>query len=171
MGFEYVWKNNEANFGPPLERQVEGGAHVTFEILLKKGGKYIALRRRSIPGHESPPGSDKHPGGMLFFCHNLICYGESVEKCVKRIVREQAGVGVKNFRAVYIYSAVQKKDNNWSICPHVIAEVGELPRKGMHGNEVTEVVAFDKNNVPKDFAWWKKKELADFLMEFDRDKK
>lgn len=96
MSFQYKWKNKEANYGPSLEGQVEGGTHVTFEIILKKDDKFIALRRPyGIPGHELPPHAKDHPKGLLYFCHNLIRYGESTEDCVSRIVRDQAGVEVK----------------------------------------------------------------------------
>ncbi|MBI5803507.1 NUDIX domain-containing protein [Candidatus Pacearchaeota archaeon] len=167
MAFEYNWKNNEANFGPPVSRQVDGGLHITFEIVLKKDGKYIGLRRQSIPGHESPPNSEKHLGGMLFFCHNLIRYGESVEDCVKRIVKEQTGVDVRSLKIAEIDSSLQEKDDQWAFTPYVIAELSDWPKKGLYGNEITEVVTFTKNNAPEDFGWWSKKELEDFLNKFD----
>jgi len=163
MAFEYNWKNNEANFGPPIKKDIDGGTHITFEILLKKGNEYIALRRQSIPGHEPPPKAKNHPQGLLYFCHNLIRYGESIEQCVKRIVKEQAGVNVKNLKVVDIDSSVQEKDSQWAFTPYVIAEVEEIPKPGKYGNEITEVVEFDKNNVPNDFAWWTQKELKEFL--------
>ncbi len=165
MIFEYNWKNKEANFGPALKKQISGGTHVTFEIILKKEGKYIALRRpKGIPEHELPPSAKDHPEGLLYFCHNLIRYGESLEKCVKRIVRAQAGVSVKSVRIVYIESLIQKKDSQWSIIPEVIAEVEETPKINTY---VTEVVVFGKENIPGDFAWWQKKELEEFLKKYD----
>jgi ADP-ribose pyrophosphatase YjhB (NUDIX family) len=165
MAFEYNWKNNEANFGPPLPNQVDSGTHITFEIILKKRNKYIALRRpKGIPEHELPPQAKSHPKGLLYFCHNLIRYGESVEDCVKRIVRDQAGVSVKDTKVVYIDSSVQEKDNQWSFNPTVIVELKETPAI----NElITEVIEFDKNTIPDDFAWWSKKELKEVLEDYD----
>ena len=168
MTFQYKWRNKEANFGSPLSKQVKGGTHITFEIILKKENKYIALRRQSIPGHESPPHIKKYPEGLLFFCHDLIRYGESVEDCVKRIVKHQTGIVAKNFRVVGIESDVQKKDNQWAFTPYVIAELEKLPKIGNHGNKINEVVTFTKDSIPNDFAWWTKKELKDFLEE-DKD--
>lgn len=162
---EYNWKNKEANFGPPIEKPVEGGTHITFEIILKKGDKYIALRRQSIPEHEAPPHITEQ--GLLFFCHNLIRYGESVEDCVKRIVKDQAGVNVTDFKVVDIDSAVQEKDKQWAFTPHVMAEVDEIPKPGMFGNEIKEVVEFNKSSIPSDFAWWSQDELKEFLEEYD----
>ena len=167
MSFKYIWKNKEANFGKPLKYGVSGGAHITFEVVLKWSGKYVALRRHSIPGHEAPPHASKHPKGLLYFCHNLIRYGESVEQCVKRIVRSQVGVGVKSYKIVDIESSVQKKDNQWAIIPHVIAELSAEPKTGKFGNQISEVVTFSKNTVPNDFAWWPKGSVEHFLKEFD----
>ena len=167
MAFEYIFKNKEANFSKPLRKQVKGGTHITIEIILKKGNRYIGLRRNSIPGHEAPPHIKKHPKGLLFFCHNLIRYGESMERCVRRIVRAQAGVNVKEVKVVYIDSSVQSKDGQWAFTPHVIAEVSKIPKTGKYGNEIKEVVLFNKNNIPNDFAWWDKKELKEFLDEVD----
>ncbi|TSC75180.1 MAG: hypothetical protein G01um101444_26 [Parcubacteria group bacterium Gr01-1014_44] len=163
MTFQYKWKNKEANFGPPIESQILGGMHLAFEIILKKDEEYIALRRpKGIPEHELPPRAKDYPDGLLYFCHNLIRYGESVEDCVQRIVKSQAGVGVKDFRVVYIDSSVQDKDDSWAIVPHVIAEVEELPKIT---NELTEVVLFTANSIPGDFAWWSKEDFEEFLDE------
>ncbi|MBI2578148.1 MAG: hypothetical protein HYW26_00395 [Candidatus Aenigmarchaeota archaeon] len=163
--FEYRWKNNEANFGLPLPRQVKGGTHVTFEILLKRKNKYIALRRpKGIPEHELPPHAADHPEGLLYFCHNLIRYGESVEKCIKRIVKAQAGVNVRKWRVVAIDSVLQEKDGQWAIIPHVIAEVDRIPEKS---GKITEIVFFSKNKIPGSFAWWTRKELEEFLRKYE----
>ena len=167
MSFEYNWENKEANFGPPLKKQTDGGLHITIEIILKKDGKYIALRRPgAIPGHEHPP-KPKTSKGLLYFCHNLIRYAEPFDVCVKRIVKEQSGASVKSFKVIEITSEFQKKDGQWSFMPYVIVELKTLPKSGTHGNKVTEVVVFDKANVPKDFGWWEKNEVEDFLNEYD----
>lgn len=161
MSFEYNWKNKEANFGPPIPKEVVGGTHITFEIILKKDKKFVALRRpNAIPEHELPPKAKDYPNGLLYFCHNLIRYGESVEECVKRIVKAQAGVGIKSYDIVDIESVVQAKDNQWSFIPYVVAELETLPEIN---KLVTEVVTFDVNNVPDEFAWWTKEELSEFL--------
>ena len=164
MTFEYNWKNKEANFAPPIAKQASGGLHITFEILLKKDGKYIALRRpNAIPEHELPPKAKDYPNGLLYFCHNLIRYGESIEKCVNRIVKDQAGVRVKDYKIIDIESDVQNKDNQWSFTPYVIAELADIPRTNQ---EVTEVILFDKNSIPDDFGWWTKEELKEFFEEY-----
>ena len=165
MGFDYHWKNKEANFGPPLEKEVKGGTHITFEIILKSGEKYVALRRsNAIPGHELPPKAKDKPEGLLYFCHNLIRYGESIENCVKRIVRDQAGINVESFELVDLESEVQEKDSQWAITVYIIAEVDKIPEKSP---EVPEIVTFDKESIPDEFGWWTKEELKEFLEEKD----
>ena len=166
MGFNYNWKNKEANFGKPLKKQVSGGTHITFEIILKRGSKFIALRRPDgIPEHELPQKAKNYLDGLLYFCHNLIRYGETVETCVNRIVKAQTGVAVKKNKVVSIDSEVQEKDNQWSFNPTVIAEIKETPATN---KLVTQIVEFDKNTIPEDFAWWPKEELKEFLEKYDK---
>ncbi|TSC85786.1 MAG: hypothetical protein G01um10147_1062 [Microgenomates group bacterium Gr01-1014_7] len=167
MSFSYIWKRKEANFGSPIEEQVEGGTHITCEVILKKDGKYLAVRRSSIPGHESPPKAKKFPKGCLYFVHNLFIYGESVGDYLNRVIKEQIGVGVKSYKIIALDSNLQEKDNNWSFCPYVLVEVDKLPVPGNYGNDVVEVVTFTKENVPEDFGWWEKEELKEFLEKYD----
>ncbi|MBI2172649.1 MAG: hypothetical protein HYT73_00360 [Candidatus Aenigmarchaeota archaeon] len=160
MGFEYRWQDSEANFGRPVNKETDGGTHITFDILLKKGNKYIALRRKNIPGHENPPEIKDHPEGLLFLCHNLIRYGESVEQCVKRIVKEQSEVNVTDYKVVDLRTVLMeesggKKIRQWSVIPFIIAEVDKIPEPGNRGSPVSEVVTFGKDSVPDDFAWGK----------------
>ena len=167
MVFDYNWKNKEANFGPPIKNQVNDGTHISFEIILKKDEKYVALRRKSIPGHEPPQNVEQYYKNKLFFCHDLIRYGESVEDCVKRIVKYQTGALINNCMVIYIESEVQEKDNQWAFTPHVIAKLKNLPKLGFYGNEITEVITFTKKDIPNEFGWWEKEDLKSFLEEYD----
>ncbi len=165
MSFNYHWSYQEANFGQPISEQISGGTHINFEIILKKDNKYIAMRRpKGIPEHELPPHANKFPNGLLYFCHNLIRYGETLEDCVRRIVKDQANVEVSSLKVVHIFSEVQEKDGQWSFNPTVIAEVNKIPETN---SGITEVVLFDKSSIPSDFAWWTKGELEKFLKKYD----
>jgi len=158
MTFQYNYIKKEASFGLPIKNQVSGGTHITFEIILKKGKNYIALRRlNGIRNHNCPIGN------YLYFCHDLIIYEENIETCVKRIVKEQTNVKVKSFRTVYLESGI-RDNKNWAFVPHIIAEVDSIPKVN---SEITEVIVFTKSNIPDNFAWWTKKELKEFLDEFD----
>jgi len=162
---EYNWKNQEASFGLPRKKQVKGGTHITCEIILKKENEYIALRRpKGIPEHELPLLAKKYPQGLVYFCHNLIGYGESMEECVRKIVKVQANISVQNMKVVSIDSFVQKKDKQWAFTSHIIAEVNKAPEINA---ERTEVITFKKENPPSDMALWTKKELQEFLQEYD----
>lgn len=170
MTSQYYWKYKEANFGKPLKREVNKGTHITFEILIKKENTYFALRRpRGIPRHIMPPKAMKSKKGMLYFCHDLIRYGESVEKCVKRIVKDQAKVNVKNYKVVYIETILKReswgvKNEQFAIIPCIIAEISSSPRTN---KDITEVISFNKHNPPNELAWWTRKELKEFLKEYD----
>lgn len=164
MKFKYIWKRNEANFGPPIEGEVSGGTHISAENILKFKGKYVALRRpKAIPEHEIPPKALKANKPHLYFVHGLPRWGETLDQYVKRMVKDQAGVNVKNFKVVNLTMEVYPDTNQWAWTPYLIVEIDKLPTPGTYGNEVTEVVTFAKEDIPEDFGWWKKQELEEFL--------
>lgn len=168
MAFKYIWKNNEANFGPPLETEVPGGTHISCENILKFNSQYVALRRpEAIPEHEIPQKALDSGKPHLYFVHGLPRWGETMGQYVRRVVKEQAGVGVKSFRVVDLHMEVYKDTNQWAWTPYLVVDVDKLPKPGFYGNEVTEVVTFDKDNIPEDFGWWTKEELEEFLEKFD----
>ncbi len=170
MKSQYYWRHKEANFGPVIKREVNKGTHITFEILLKKGNTYFALRRpKGIPRHIMPPKAMKSKKGMLYFCHDLIRYGESIEKCIKRIVKAQANVNVESYKVVYIESLLKKenwgvKHEQFAIIPCIIAEINSPPKIN---KAITEVISFTKSSPPNEMAWWTRKELKKFLREHD----
>lgn len=168
MGFKYQWKNKEANFGPPIEEEVSQGTHISCENFLKLDGNYVALRRpQAIPGHEVPEKASKSGKPHLYFVHNLPQWGETLDVFVKRVVREQAGVGVKHFRVVNLKAEVYEDTKQWAWTPYIMVELEKLPTPGTYENEVVEVVTFTKNDIPNDFGWWTKQELEDFLNKYD----
>ncbi len=168
MSFKYIWKNKEANFGAPIETEVSGGTHVSAECILKLEGKYIALRRpEAIPEHEIPEKAQKSNKPCLYDVHGLPKWGETTEQYVKRVVRDQAGVEVKNFRTAFLDMGVYPDTQQWYIEPVLFVEVDRLPVAGTYGNEVIEVVTFDKDSVPDDFGWWSKEDIEVFLNKYD----
>ncbi len=169
MSFIYIWKKREANFGPPIETEASGGTHISCECVLRFDGKYVALRRpEAIPGHEIPEKALKSNKPHLYFVHGLPVWGENMEGYVKRVVGEQAGTGIKSFRVVDLHMEVYKDTNQWAWTPVLIVEIDKLLTPGNYGNEVTEVVTFDRTNIPNDFGWWEKEELKDFMNKYDR---
>ena len=144
MTFEYHWHRGEANFGPVIETEVKKGTHFTIESVLMFEGKFVALRRpNAIPHHEIPERVGKD---FLYFVHDLPIWGESLEAYLKRIVLEQAGVEINNFRV----------------------DLKFLPKPGIYGNEVSEVVTFDIDDIPKDFGWYDENEIKELLKSASR---
>ena len=91
----YRATSKEANFGKPIATQVDGGAHITFEMIPHSKGRFYATRwPRGLPGHDDPPNS-------LRFPHGLIRFGESLEECASRLVGEQLGMKVKDIDIAY----------------------------------------------------------------------
>ncbi|MDO8487803.1 MAG: hypothetical protein Q7S31_00615 [bacterium] len=168
MSFKYVWKNKEANFGTPIETEVSGGTHVSAECILKFNGKYIALRRpKAIPEHKIPEKAQKSNKPCLYDVHGLPRWGETTEGYVKRVIKDQAGVGVKSFRIADLTMGVYPDTQQWYIELTLFVEVDRLPVPGTYGNEVVEVVTFDKDTVPDDFGWWSKEQIEEFLKRYD----
>lgn len=168
MSFKYIWKKKEANFGVPVETEVPGGTHISAECILKFQGKYIALRRpEAIPEHEIPEKALKSDKPCLYDVHGLPRWGETTEQYVKRVVKDQAGVGVTSFRTASLDMGVYADTQQWYIEPVLFVEIDRLPTPGVYGNEVVEVVTFDKDSVPDDFGWWSKEEIEEFLNKND----
>lgn len=161
MSFTYHWQRNEANFGPVMADEVAGGTHLTIESVLMFNGAFVALRRPgAIPHHELPQRVGRP---LLYFVHDLPLWGESLDQYVKRIVREQAGVGVQRFRVVDLTMKLYEKDQQWAVTPFLAVELAALPTPGTYGNAVTEVVSFTKDDIPDGFGWYTKPELAALL--------
>ena len=157
----YQWLRKEANFGPVIETEVQKGTHFTIESILEYQGKFVALRRpNAIPHHEIPERVGKN---FLYFVHDLPIWGESLKHYLDRIVMEQAGVKVKNYRVVDLTMNLYEKEQQWALTPFVVVELEELPVPGIYGNEVTEVVTFTKDHIPEDFGWYKPEELKNLL--------
>ncbi len=161
MAFEYHWHRKEANFGPVVEKEVAGGTHFTIESILIFEGKFVALRRpEAIPHHEIP---QRVGEPLLYFVHDLPIWGESFEQYIKRIVKEQAGVGVKSFRVVDLTMNTYEDSQQWALTPFVLVTLDKLPVRGIYGNAVTEVVTFTRDTIPDGFGWYAKDELEKLL--------
>lgn len=164
MGFKYIWKQKEANFGPPVETEVSGGTHISCENILKFKDKFVALRRpEAIPEHEIPQKALDSGKPHLYFVHGLPRWGEELEMYIKRVVKDQTGVNVKSYKVLDLQMEVYKDTNQWAWTPLLLVKLNSLPKAGRYGNEITEVVQFTRKDVPQDFGWWEKEELEEFI--------
>jgi ADP-ribose pyrophosphatase YjhB (NUDIX family) len=150
--FKYYYTHKEANFGKPLKTEVPGGTHIVFEVVLWSGdSKLLALRR--------PEGLHGAQKNGLYFVHGLIRFGESIEKCVSRLVAEQARMSVESIFYYSIDSWVDEK-RHWHLAVNVIAKVKSQKRPP---KDVSEIVEFSCEMLPKDMTWWTKKDLIDLF--------
>ena len=146
----YKATKGEANFGSPIKTQVTGGTHITFELITKKGKTFYMTRwPRGLPGHEDPPNA-------LRFPHGLIRFGESLNKCAARLVRDQLGMKVKDVEILEWDSYVDKA-NHWHIEPCCIVEVKGTPKLP---TRASEIVTFDIEHVP-DMTFWLKSDFVE----------
>lgn len=165
MKFQYHWERKEANYGPPVEGEVSGGTHISIENFLMFEDKFVALRRpEANPEHEIPAKAQKADKALLYFVHNLPIWGEDMAEYIERVVREYAGVSVKDFEVVDIEMELYEDSQQWAWTPYTLVKLNSLPEPGVFGNEITEVIGFDINSIPDEFGWWEKEELKRYLV-------
>jgi ADP-ribose pyrophosphatase YjhB (NUDIX family) len=149
--YHYYYTHGEANFAAPVSEEVQGGTHLTFDVILHQGLAIYALRR--------PQGLHDGPRNALYFPHGLIRFGETVEECARRLARDQAGVNVEEVR-LYTMPTWVDENNHWHICLNVLAKVAEKPEPT---EEVSEVVEVREGDFPDDFGWWTHEQMAMLL--------
>lgn len=155
-----IYHKKEANFGRVVKKEVRGGTHITLEIIVKIGKKYLAFRRvHGIEGH--PQSQEEKSGRNIYFCHDLIRRGETIFEATSRIVKKQAGIRIIDCKVVFIDSII--KNNQWAIIPYIMARTKEMPKS----NNGMEVILFDKKSVPTGFAWWTEEEVKEFIKKND----
>ncbi|MEQ8524683.1 hypothetical protein [Gracilimonas sp.] len=147
--YEYFYENKEANFGPPLQKEVQGGAHLTFDIILHN--------RRNIFGLRLPDGLHGAKKNGLYFPHGLIRFGESAFQCANRLTKKYASIKLEGIQFQNFVSWADD-NNHWHMCLNILAEVEDKPKTS---DLVSEIVAFNKTNIPDEFPWWETSQLGD----------
>ncbi len=145
---KYRAHHNEANFAAPIVTQIMGGTHLTFEMVTVRKAKFYMTRwPKGLPGHNDPPNA-------LRFPHGLIRFGESLQECAERLVRDQLGMIAKSVRIAYWDSYLDKM-NHWHIEPGCIVQVAGKPKTP---KQAAEIVSFDIFNLPG-MTFWPKKDF------------
>lgn len=148
----YRASHGEANFGKPIRTQVQKGAHITFECVTRTGGRYYMARwPRGLPGHEDPPNT-------LRFPHGLIRFGETLEQCVRRLVRAQLGMGVRSVRIVEFDSYVDST-KHWHIEPCCLVEVTGRPNLPQGASDI---ISFGLRSIPQ-MTYWTRKDFLELV--------
>ena len=145
----------EANFPPPIQEEVVGGVHIAPECITRAGDRFIMIEwPNGLPRHET--------NRTVRFPHGLMRFGEAMEQCAQRLVKEQLGMKVKSVRVLYIDSYLDKM-NHWHIEPGLLVEVGGDPKLP---KEAGGVIYFRGYKLPKGSVWTIKefKEVVDNLI-------
>ena len=111
----------EANFPPPITREVKGGTHIAPQCITVEGGDYVMVDwTTGLPRH------DASGTRSVRFPHGLIHFGETFEDCARRLVSEQLGMHVENVDIIHIYSHVDET-RHWHIEPLLLVAVSGTP--------------------------------------------
>lgn len=144
----------EANFAPPITRELVGGAHIAPECVTTQDGQFVMA--------DWPDGLPRHDDGhTVRFPHGLMLYGETIEDCAKRLVSDQLGMKVDNVRVLNIYSYMDDAPH-WHIEPllHVEVSGGDDLPSGVSG-----LVRHSDRTLPE-FAVWGDGEFEKVYDEF-----
>ncbi|MCH7663924.1 MAG: NUDIX hydrolase [Chloroflexi bacterium] len=150
----YKAKDNEANFGEPIEDQIKGGTHITLELVTKKGDRFCMTKwPQGLPRHEDPPNA-------LRFPHGLMIFGETPEESAARLVKDQLGMAVDNCKIAYMESYLDDM-KHWHIELGFIVDVSGNPKIP---RDAEEIVEFTAEKIPK-MTFWSRADFLEFLDE------
>ena len=150
----YRASGGEANFGKPISTQVSGGTHITFELITKRDQTFFMTRWPSgLPGHDDPPNT-------LRFPHGLIRFGESLEECASRLVRDQLGMRVTDTRILY-WDSYLDDQNHWHVEPGALVEVAGKPKVPRRASKIE---TFTVREIP-DMTFWPRSDFLDLVRE------
>lgn len=122
------------------------------EVIMKRGDKLLLLRR--------PKGLFDANQNQWFFAHGEFLYGETLEECARRLVKEQAGLHARGARTVHSWISVDS--DHWFIILVSLVEVSGEPAPDAG---VVECKFFNLTDLP-DMAYWKPGELTEVLRPF-----
>ena len=110
---------------------------VGIGVIVQKNGKILLIKRQGSHGAETwaPPGGH-------------IDFGETIENCAKREVKEEMDIEIKNLKVVGFTNDLFKKDKKHYITIWVFSD-WKSGKEKMDGREMSEFGWFDWNNLPK----------------------
>ena len=122
-----------------LRSQIENSwrkPSVTADGLVVKDGRVLLVKR----GNEPFKGTYALPGGF-------IEYGETLEKCVKREVREETGIRTEIIRLLGVYSAPDRDPRGHFVT--AVYEMKSIGGKLRPGDDAAEAEWFDLDDLPE----------------------
>lgn len=139
----------EANFAPPISREVRGGTHISAEVI-PFDGQFLYAKYW-------PNGLARHDDGpTMRFVHGHVIFGETMLDCAKRLLSEQFNLTANNCKVIDIESYVDESDH-WHIEPIILASINE-PNAPI----LDKLIRFEINEIP-DLTFWKASELKILL--------
>lgn len=127
-------------------------------ILLNDKDEILLVRRKVEPKK-----------GYWDLAGGFVNFDESLEKSVKREIKEELGINLTNFKYFastadrYFYKGI----NYYTVCSIFVAKIGR--ENITPADDVSEIRAFKKNNIPFDRIAFPgvKKNLKKYLSSFD----
>jgi ADP-ribose pyrophosphatase YjhB (NUDIX family) len=136
--------DGEANFGPPLTKEVVGGAHIAPHCITVRDDEYVMVDwKDGLPRHDKPGNR------AVRFPHGLMIFGESFEECAERLVRDQLGMSVTTTAVVHVYSYVDDM-RQWHMEPLILTGVDGDPAPPQGAAAVRHPIGPD---LPEGAAW------------------
>jgi len=132
----------EANFPPPMNREVVGGMHIAPECFTVRNGVFVmTVWPNGLPRHEQVR--------SVRFPHGLMKFGETLEETAQRLVSAQQGLSVIRVSVLKIDSYVDEM-NHWHLEPVLLVDVEGEPKLP---KEAEELVEFSSSNLPEGSVW------------------
>lgn len=148
----------EANFGPPITREVVGGAHIApHAITIDTEGRFVL-----VDWYEGLPRHGKPGKRSIRFPHGLIRHGEKYEDCAARLVEAQMGLSASRCRVVHVYSYLDEA-NHWHMEPIILTYVTGAEE---HWSDRELVRCPARPALPEGSAWVGKPPFAETFAEF-----
>lgn len=106
-------------------------------VIVQKNGKILLIKRQGSHGAETwaPPGGH-------------INFGETVENCAKREVKEEMDIEIKNLKVIGFTNDLFKKDKKHYITILVFSD-WKSGKEKTDGREMSEFGWFSWNDLPK----------------------
>ncbi len=134
----------EANFPPPITKEVVGGAHIAPHCITVQDSRFVL-----VDWHRGLPRHDKPGERAIRFPHGLMLFGESFEACAERLVGNQLGMKVESVNVVHVYSYLDEM-KQWHMEPILVVHVTGQPKPP---EEATAVFGPIGPTLPEGGVW------------------
>jgi 8-oxo-dGTP diphosphatase len=121
-----------------MEEKVKLRPKVGVGVLVKNGGNIILLKRKESHGR----GTWCPPGGHLE-------WGESLEDCAKREVKEESGCQIKNIEFLAVTNDFFQKENKHYLTVFMVADYASGNLAVCEKDKASDIKWFKKESLPR----------------------